>query len=72
MFHVRSMSGKTLYTPRKCNSASKLSRWTQLEQWKVILALPANNSVMEVFEKTLTGGFSCVNTRLLFDSILNF
>lgn len=23
---------------------------------------------MEVFEKTLTGGFSCVNTRLSFDT----
>ena len=25
---------------------------------------------MEIFEKTLTGGFSCVNTRLPFDTEL--
>ena len=29
-------------------------------------ALPTNNSTMEAFEKTLTGGFSCVNTQLSF------
>ena len=29
-------------------------------------ALPTNNLTMEAFEKTLTGGFSCVNTRLSF------
>ena len=38
------------------------------KQSKVILALPTNNSIMETFEKTLTGGFSCVNTRLAFDT----
>lgn len=32
---------------------------------KVIIALPANKTVMEIFEKTLTGG---VNTSLGFDS----
>ena len=50
--------------------ASKLSGCIQREQSKVILALPTNNSVMEVFEKTLTGDFSCVNTRLSFDTEL--
>ena len=38
------------------------------KQSKVILELPTNNSIMETFEKTLTGGFSCVNTRLAFDT----
>ena len=59
-----------MYNPRKCNSASKLSGCIQREQSKVILALPMNNSVMKVFEKTLTGGFNCVNTRLSFDTEL--
>ena len=59
-----------MYKPRKCNSASKLSSCIQREQSKVILALPMNNSVMEVFEKTLTGGLSCINTRLSFDTEL--
>ena len=56
--------------PRKCNPASKLSGYIQREQSKVILALPTNNSVMEVFGKTLIGGFSCVNTCLYFDTEL--
>ena len=59
-----------MYNPRKCNSASKLSGCVQREQSKVILGLPINNSVMEVFEKTLTGGFSCVNTHLSFETEL--
>lgn len=59
-----------MYNPIKCNSASKLSCCIQNEQSKVILALPANISVKEVFEKTLIGGFSCVNTRLYFDTEL--
>ena len=59
-----------IYNPRKCNSASKLSGCVQREQSKVTLALPINNSVLEVFEKTLTGGFSCVNTHLSFETEL--
>ena len=51
----------------KCNSASKLNGCIQREQSKIILALPTNNSIMEV-EKTLASGFSCVNTRLSFDT----
>ena len=34
----------------------------------MILALPTNNTQIEVFQKTLCGGFSCVNTRLSFDT----
>ena len=35
---------------------------------KIILVLPTNNEVVEVFERILMGGFSCVNTRLVFDT----
>ena len=35
---------------------------------KVIIALPTSNEVIDIFEKTLTGGFNCVNTRLAFDT----
>ena len=63
------MQEETLYKPRKCNSASKLSGCMQREQSKIILALPINNS-WKYLKKTLTGGFSCVNTHLPFD--LNF
>ena len=51
------------FNPRKCNSASSLSGLS-----KFIIALPTSNEIVEVFEKTVTGDFSCVNTRLSFDS----
>ena len=50
------MYDKTMYNPTKCNSASKLSSCIQCEQSNVILALPTSNSIMEIFEKSLTGG----------------
>ena len=53
--------------PRKVNSASKLSCCIQREQSKVIVALPTDNKQMKTFEKTLSGGFSCVNTGLSFE-----
>ena len=56
------------YNPRKANSAGKLSGCIQREQSKIVLALPTDNKQMETFEKRLSGSFSCVNTRLLFDS----
>ena len=55
------MQNKTGYNPRKINSASKLSGCIQREQSKCILALPTNNFHVEIFEKALSGGFSCVN-----------
>ena len=66
----QAMYDKTMYNPRKCNSASKLSGCIQREQSNVILALPTNNSITEIFEKILTGGFSYINTRLSFDTEL--
>ena len=35
---------------------------------KVILALPTKYEHVEIFEQTVIGGFSSVNTRLVFDS----
>ena len=66
----QSMQDKTGYNPRIINSASKLSSCIQREQSKCILALPINNTQMEIFEKTLSGGLSSVNTRLSFDTEL--
>ena len=60
------MQEKSGYNPRIINSASKLSGCIQRELSKVILVLPTNNTQIEIFVKTLTGGFSCVNTRLSF------
>ena len=58
------------FNPRKCHSVGKLSSYIQRAQSKAILALPTNNSIMETFEKTLAGGFRCINTRLSFDTKL--
>ena len=55
-------------TPQKLNLASKLRGCIQKEQSKVILALPTNNSTLEIFERTITGGLSCLNTHLSFDT----
>ena len=66
----QSMQDKSGYNPRIINSASKLSSCIQREKSKCILAFPINNTQMEVFEKTLSGGFSSVNTRLSFDTEL--
>ena len=66
----QSMQDKTGYNPRIINSASKLSVCIQREQSKCVLSLPINNTQMEIFEKTLSGGFSSVNTRLSFDTEL--
>ena len=57
------MQNECRYNPRKINSARKLSGCIQSKQSKIVLALPTNNKQMETFEKTLSGGFSFVNTR---------
>ena len=54
------------FNPRRCNSASTLSGSIKREMSKVIIVLPTSKEVVDIFEKTLTGGFSCVNTRLAF------
>ena len=47
----QSMQDKTGYNPRIINSGSKLSGCIQREKSKCILALPVDNTKMEVFEK---------------------
>ena len=37
---------------------------------RVIISFPTNVEHLEIFEKTITGGFSCVNTRLAFDTLI--
>ena len=62
------MHEKFGFNPRKINSASTLSGCVQRDQSKVLIALPTCYEHAEVFEKSLIGGFSCVNTRVGFDS----
>ena len=35
---------------------------------RVIIALPTSNKIVDIFEQTITGGFSSVNTRLAIDT----
>ena len=56
------------YNPRKCNSASSFSGCVHRDKSKCLIALPTDAEHIRVFKKTLIGGFSCVNTRLAFDT----
>ena len=48
---------------------SKFFKWViEREMSKVIITFPTNVDHLEILEKTITGGFSCVNTRLAFDT----
>ena len=56
------------YNPPKCNSAIFCSGYVHRDRRKCLIALPTEAGHVWVFEKTLIRGFSCVNTRLAFDS----
>ena len=56
------------FYPRKCNSASFFSGCVHRDKGKCCIALPSDAEHVRVFEKTLIGGFSCVNTRLAVDT----
>ena len=55
------------FNPRKFNSASSMSGCIEREMSKIILALPTKLEHAEIFEHTVIGRFSSVNTRLAFD-----
>ena len=56
------------FNPKKCNSASAMSAYIERKMSKIILDLPTKLDHVEIFEKTVTGGFSSGNTRLAFDT----
>ena len=56
------------FNPRKCNSASSFSGCVHRDKSKCLTAVPTKAEDVILFEKTLIGGFNCVNTRLSFDS----
>ena len=56
------------FSPRKCNSDSAMSGYIKREMSKIILALLTELDHVEIVEQTVTGGFSSVNTRLVFDT----
>lgn len=56
------------FNPREWNSTSSFSGCVHRDKSKCLIALPTDAEQVRVFEKTLIGGFSCVNTRLAFDT----
>ena len=66
--HFQAMQNTYGFNPRKFNSASSMSGCIEREMSKVILALPTKHEHVELFEQTVIGSFSSVNTRLVFDS----
>ena len=56
------------FNPKKCNSASSSCGCVHRGKSKCLIALPTNAEQVKFFERTLIGGFSCVNSRLAFDS----
>ena len=56
------------FNPRKCNSASELSGYAHRNKSKCNNVLPLNAEVIKLFEKTLIEGYSCINTRIAFDT----
>lgn len=67
-FHL--MHNDYRFDARKCNSASTLIGWIDWDLSKVIIALPISIGIVDFFEKTHLGWFSCVKTRLFFDTKL--
>ena len=56
------------FNPRKCNSTSSFSGCIHRDKSKCLIALPTDAEHIRVFQKTFIGGFSCVNTRLAFET----
>ena len=56
------------FNPRKCNSANSFSGYFHRNKSKCAIVMPTDPEMIRVFEKTLIGGYSCVNTRMTFDT----
>ena len=70
IFENRSQQLQKLFkdNPKKCNSANSFTGCVHRDKSKCLIALPTEAEHVRLFEKTLLGGFSCINTRLAFDS----
>ena len=58
------------FNPRKRNSASSFSGTVHQNKSKCNIVMPTNAEQIRVFENTLIGGYSCVNTRVAFDTVV--
>ena len=61
------MIKKFPYNPRESTSARSCSGCMHRYLSKFVISLLTKSEFIDVFKKTLIGGFSCVNTRLVFD-----
>ena len=61
----QAMQGTYGFNPKKYNS---MSGYIEREMSKIVLALRTKYEHIGIFEQTVIGGFSSVNTRLAFDS----
>ena len=70
IFEQRSILLQNLFkfNPRKCNSASSFSGCLHRNRSKCNIVLPTDTKSIRIFEKTLIGRYSCVNTRMAFDT----
>ena len=66
--HLSQLQKLFKFNPRKCNFASSFCDCVHRDKSKCLIALPTGTEHVKVFEQTLIGGFSCVNTHLAFDS----
>ena len=56
------------FNPKKCNSASSFSGCAHRRKSKCNIVLPTDAEIVRVFEKTAMAGYSCINTRMAFDT----
>ena len=54
------------YNPKKFNSAISFSGYVQRNKSKCAIAMPTDAEI--ILKKTFIGGYSCVNTRMAFDT----
>ena len=64
----QTMKLKDLGEHNNSNSASSFSGCVHRDKSKCCIALPTDAEYVRVFKRTLIRGFSCVNTRLAFDT----
>ena len=62
------MHERYAFNARCCNSASTLRSRIERKMDRVVLTLPTKLEHVEIFEQTITGGFSSVNTGLAFNT----
>ena len=56
------------YSAKKSNSTSSFSGCVHRLKSKCKIVLPTGAEILRVFEKTVMGGYSCINTRMAFDN----